>query len=788
MSNLDPSSPMNFNELDIRPSSTQERRSVFPQPGVQKTRPMKPPMGSLFHSVDSSSTINETVVDMDIHASPPLNLPEETAALMSADSSIDWSHARTRKSHPANQGSQMTISLPASLLHQRSSSLSGAHSSETGRRPKERQSLGVENAQVTFAKPRRSTPFLFHHVEDAPNDEGPKEVSSEENLAAELAPPKKNKKVLINIADSTDTVPEEEVQSTSHFKRKRTTKTRWQLLTDNVMDKMRTTNRIAPDENSAKRTQPHAATIDWRAEENSGAFVKPVESSLFKTKSRTFVLDPASAAYMYWLFVVTLAVWYNTWTVILRVTFDLNTSSLLPIWLTFDYICDFVYALDIFVRIRTGFIMHGLLVTDTRMIYKSYIQKRQYMDIVSVLPLELFFIGLGYNPAFRFNRLLKIHRWMRCESKFEHRSNNAGFSRLVFLMHKLVLVSHFDACFYYLISHFEGLGSNTWVQPSPVAHSDIPVSCLSCVDPTYAEVLKQYLASLYWSTSLLMTVGVGTNPVTTLEFFFVIGNNIMGVCMFGVLVGNIGLILSQINADKSRFQTTVDKTKQYMTTKHFPQDFQDQVKRWYDYVWTRYSTLNEQEDLLTLPGKLQGDMALMTHIDALRRVKLFDGCGEYILRVVALSLQQRIYNPGDFIVLKNEIGLEMYIIQDGIVEVLDFHDDEEIVYAALTAGQYFGELALLSLTALGSRRTAYVRAVGFVEVFVLHKNELQPILASDSSLRQNLANRASKLLGDIGHDANPTALDPKSQQVNFDLITRPRTGAKSAGSRKVHVS
>ena len=28
----------------------------------------------------------------------------------------------------------------------------------------------------------------------------------------------------------------------------------------------------------------------------------------------------------------------------------------------------------------------------------------------------------------------------------------------------------------------------------------------------------------------------------------------------------------------------------------------------YDYVWTRYGTLNEQEDLHLLPEKLQGDL------------------------------------------------------------------------------------------------------------------------------------------------------------------------------------
>ena len=46
-------------------------------------------------------------------------------------------------------------------------------------------------------------------------------------------------------------------------------------------------------------------------------------------------------------------------------------------------------------------------------------------------------------------------------------------------------------------------------------------------------------------------------------------------------------------------------------------------------------------------------------------------------------------------------------------------------------GQYFGELALLALANVGSRRTAFVRSVGYTEVFVMHKDDMQLILESD---------------------------------------------------------
>ena len=40
---------------------------------------------------------------------------------------------------------------------------------------------------------------------------------------------------------------------------------------------------------------------------------------------------------MYWLAIITVAVWYNFWIVILRSSFEQDDSSLMPLWLTLDY-------------------------------------------------------------------------------------------------------------------------------------------------------------------------------------------------------------------------------------------------------------------------------------------------------------------------------------------------------------------------------------------------------------------------------------------------------------------
>ena len=43
---------------------------------------------------------------------------------------------------------------------------------------------------------------------------------------------------------------------------------------------------------------------------------------------------------MWWLAIVTFAVVYNFWMIILRVAFPVDTSTLLPLWLVLDYVFD----------------------------------------------------------------------------------------------------------------------------------------------------------------------------------------------------------------------------------------------------------------------------------------------------------------------------------------------------------------------------------------------------------------------------------------------------------------
>lgn len=91
----------------------------------------------------------------------------------------------------------------------------------------------------------------------------------------------------------------------------------------------------------------------------------------------------------------------------------------------------------------------------------------------------------------------------------------------------------------------------------------------------------------------------------------------------------------------------------------------------------------------------------------LRRVELFEGLTDDDLREVAAICSQRQYKDGDVLAKQGEVGRELYIVSDGLVEVAVSERSTPRVVVNLGTGQLIGEMSLVDR----GPRSATVKAI-----------------------------------------------------------------------------
>jgi len=114
------------------------------------------------------------------------------------------------------------------------------------------------------------------------------------------------------------------------------------------------------------------------------------------------------------------------------------------------------------------------------------------------------------------------------------------------------------------------------------------------------------------------------------------------------------------------------------------------VIRWFDYLWANKQALDEGRVLSALPDPLKAELAIHVHLDALRRVRLFQDCEPGLLVELVLRLTLQVFSPGDYVCRKGDVGKEMYIVKRGRLIVVA--DDGRTAFATLGAGSVFGEV------------------------------------------------------------------------------------------------
>uniref|UniRef100_A0A1I8B9Z2 Cyclic nucleotide-binding domain-containing protein n=1 Tax=Meloidogyne hapla TaxID=6305 RepID=A0A1I8B9Z2_MELHA len=409
-----------------------------------------------------------------------------------------------------------------------------------------------------------------------------------------------------------------------------------------------------------------------------------------------------------------------------------QTRSNLRYWLFGDYTCDLIYLIDLtLIKSRLTFMRDGINVKSPPEMLHHYLTSGVFkLDLFSLLPLDILYIWTGPICAWRIFRLLKLPSFWEFFELLDSSFSNPYAIRIAKTFCYMIYIIHCNSCVYYVLSAWQGFGQipynykgkwylNKWV---------------------YNNEGNAYIRCFYFTAAVATSTGNNPAPTNVVEYIYMTFSWMMGVFVFALLLGQIRDIVSNANKNNEEFRTTMDRALSECKRLGLPEHLTGRVRAWFLYTWEQQRTLEEKRLVEKLPLKLQTDLALSVHYNTLSKVKLFQDADRAFMRDLVLRLRPVIFLPGDIICRKGDVGKEMYIVNNGILEVVG-GENNEIVFANLTEGSVFGEISLLAIGG-NNRRTANIRSKGYSTLFVLSKEDLNDVIKDYPDAQQLLKKKA----------------------------------------------
>lgn len=329
-----------------------------------------------------------------------------------------------------------------------------------------------------------------------------------------------------------------------------------------------------------------------------------------------------------------------------------------------------------------------------------------WIDLAASVPFDVLSYFLGFESYMRFMRLLKCVRFLKAFRLIRNVGNFLllpSFMRIESIIICSLLAINAIAC--------------GWIVVNPLPET---------------EIYTLYNKSLYWAVTTLTTIGYGDIvPTTNIGRIYTMIIMIIGVGIYGFVIGNVFNLISQADRYKEQTKEKFNDLSLFMKHYDIPEQLQYSVFSYYNHLYTKRLSDNDTKIIAELPNALQLELQTYMNMKLIGNVPAFKLCTHACLKSIAGSLEQMFFSPGQRIITQGEIGHEMFIIAHGSVEVLV--QDKGIV-ATLHEGQCFGELALLEETT----RTADVRAQTYCDLYKLSKDDFIRIIKTYPELEKSV--------------------------------------------------
>ncbi|KAL4467648.1 hypothetical protein ABPG73_022074 [Tetrahymena malaccensis] len=384
-------------------------------------------------------------------------------------------------------------------------------------------------------------------------------------------------------------------------------------------------------------------------------YIRKFEVELFQFLP---IFNQLQKFYVFWELIIFICAVINMIYIPLQITFEFERGPFFSIY--FEYVCVFVFCIDIFIRSNTQYNEIGNKIEVHKQILQNYIKKRLVIDIISIISLNRTYFKSNFCSLLFFLRIFYSTRIVDIfKEQFLLRVHISGIISLILLFSQALYFCHIFSCsFLYLGLYQKGYGEG-WLVTFQLDQS---------------SHFEQYLHSYYFSVVTMTTIGYGDYTAkTSIEYSFMIVFMIVSCGIFGYTINSIGNILYDFKLKRDQFLQQLAQINKYFRFYNTDLTLQSRARKYIEYTYSDniQDTNISASSLDSLSPYLQLEIKHDAYKKAINKCQIITKYFSIpFIESLATKIKETILSPDQLIIEEGQTKEpHIYFVNSGMVKI-----------------------------------------------------------------------------------------------------------------------